>query len=69
MRELVERVADMNYGVHQFLSHLVDVRRSRLHQQIEVLRGRGDNDVADLATREGDPLADGIARLLKQGLV
>lgn len=68
MRSLAERVVNMNYGTHRLLSHIIDVRRERLAADIKEYESRGDHDVADLARREGDKLADGIEALLRLGL-
>ncbi len=67
MRELAEKVCDLNHGVHRLLSHIVDVRREKLTKTIEVYRERGDHDVAEHAEKHGDPLIDAIARLLDEG--
>lgn len=68
LREVAERVEDLNYGTQRFLSHLIDIRRDKLTSRIEMYRRRGDDDVAEHVEREGDPLADGIEALLKDGL-
>src|SRR5690242_5304976 len=67
LREVAEKVDAMNYGIHRFLSHLVDVRREELAKRIKEYRDRGDEDVARFAEREGDRLADEIERLLHEG--
>jgi hypothetical protein len=68
LREVAERVEDLNYGTQRFLSHLIDVRREALAQRIKTYRDRGDDDVAALVEREGGLLADGIEALLNDGL-
>jgi hypothetical protein len=68
MRELAEQIDGLNYGTQRFLSHLVDVRRKRLAERVAAYRLKGDGDIADYVTREGDPLADGIEAMLKDGL-
>lgn len=68
MRQLAERIVDMNYGVHRLLSHLIDVRRERLSGWVTKYELDGQHDVAEYCRREGDRLADGIESLLQQGL-
>ncbi len=68
MRDLVERVVDLNRGTHRFLSHLVDVLRERRDADEARYRAQGDNDVADYVKRGGSPIAEGIAELLEKGL-
>lgn len=68
MRSLAERVETMNYGTHRFLSHLIDVRRERLAERIKEYAERGHHDVADNVRAEGDQLANGIERMLRDGL-
>ena len=68
IRELAERLVDMNYGVHRLLSHLVDVRRERLADRLATYRTRGDVDIARSVEHEGDALANGIEELLNRGL-
>jgi hypothetical protein len=63
-REVAERLCAMNHGVHRLLSHLIDVRRERLAKRIEGYREKGDDDIAESLTKIGDPLADGIEKLL-----
>jgi hypothetical protein len=67
-RELAERISRMNYGVHRFLSHLVDVRREELARRIDMYRKEGRRVVADMAEADGDRMADGIEKLLLEGL-
>jgi hypothetical protein len=68
-RELAERLVGMNYGVHRFLSHLVDVRREDLARRVAEYRADPVmRRVADDAEADGDRLADGIEELLLRGL-
>lgn len=67
MRELAVRLEDFNL-THRFLSHLVDIRREKLHARIEEYKARGDHDVAETARLRGDPLAETIEELLQRGL-
>jgi hypothetical protein len=67
LRDAAERIEGMNYGIHRFLSHLLDVRAELLAKKIARYRERGDNDIAEYATQAGDPLADGIRKLLEEG--
>ena len=69
MHKLAEQIQDMNYGVHRFLSHLIDVRRKRHQHRIDGRRRRGDVDIAEFLEREGDQLADGLEALLNRDLV
>lgn len=65
---LAKMVGDMNYGDIRFLAAMVRDRRVRLAERIAQYRERGDaDDIAANVERTGDPLADGIAALLKQG--
>jgi hypothetical protein len=68
LRNVAEKIEEMNYGVHRFLSHLIDVRRERLAATIKMYRDKGDEDIAAYVEREGDQLATGIEQLLKEGL-
>lgn len=68
LREVAVKIEHMNYGVHRFLSHLIDVRREELKMRIEGYKMLGDDDVAASVERRGDPLVDGIERLLNDGL-
>ena len=67
MRELAEQVNDLNYGVHRFLSHLVDVRREKLEEKIKMYEDRGDDDIAEYCRRAGDPLMEAILKELNEG--
>lgn len=67
LREIAEKMEAMNYGVQRFLSHLIDVRREHLTARIKKYEDRGDDDIARYVRREGDPLAEGIEKLLKEG--
>jgi hypothetical protein len=67
-REVAEQIEAMNYGLHRFLSHIVDVRRERLAAKIAKYREQGSGDVAAYVEREGDQLADAIEALLEKGL-
>lgn len=66
--ELAQKLADMNYGVHRFLSHLIDVRKKQQAARIQRYIDRGDDDVAEYARRDGDKLIEGIEKLLNEGL-
>jgi len=66
LREVAERVVEMNYGTHRFLSHLVDVRRERLAARVAHYRELGDENVAQSVERRGDPLADAIEKQLHE---
>lgn len=68
LSDLARMVNDMNYGTQRFLSHLLDVRREALKAVIEEYQQRSLPDIAENVRLEGDPLADGIEALLKQGL-
>ncbi len=67
MRELAERIDAQNYGTQRFLSHLADVRLERLRQKIKEYEAKGDEDIALMLRREGDPLIEEILRMLKAG--
>jgi len=67
MRELVEMVDRMNYGSRRFLSHLVDVRRERLADDIKKYRNRGHDDIANSLELRGDQLANAIEAALNNG--
>lgn len=67
MRELAERIEATNYGVHRLLSHLVDVRREALERYIAEYEHRGDYGIARSVRDCGDPLMEGIERLLDAG--
>ncbi len=67
-REVAERIEEMNYGTHRFLSHLVDVRREALAARVADWRASGHHDIAVSAERRGDELADAIEKLLNKGL-
>lgn len=65
MRELAEKLCrETSEGTHRLLSHIIDVRREMLAERIATYRARGDDDVAEYATRKGDPLADALERAL-----
>lgn len=67
-RKLAETLdAGNNFGVHRLLSHLLDVRAEKLAEKIARYRERGDDDIAEAALKGGDPLADGIRKLLEDG--
>lgn len=66
--DLVKLVSEENYGVHRFLSNLVDVRREGHAQRIANYRRQGNHDTADRLDREKDKLAEGINQLLEEGL-
>lgn len=68
MRSLAELIESMNYGTHRFLSHLIDVRREHLAERIKQYEARGDHDIANNVRAEGDRMADGIERMLRDGL-
>lgn len=68
LRQVAEHVESLNYGVHRFLSHLVDVRRECLDARALDIEKRGHLDIANGMRRESDQLAEGIAALLARGL-
>lgn len=67
MRKLAEELVDINYSVHRLLSHLIDVRAEQLAARVADYRAKGDDDVALYAERAGDPLMEGIRKLLEEG--
>jgi hypothetical protein len=68
MRDLVDQVVRLNYGVHRFLSHLVDARRAHRQRRIEERTKLFGAAHALRDEEDGDLLADGIERLLLAGL-
>lgn len=68
LKNVVIQVSSMNYGVQRFLSHLVDVRRKEHQERINSYISGGNLETARYITLEGDKLADGIEKLLNEGL-
>ncbi len=64
LREVAEKVNEMQRGTHRLLSHLIDVRREALQQLIVLYKTRGDDDIAYSVQRRGDRLAEAIEKLL-----
>lgn len=68
LQDVVKKIVSMNYGVQRFLSHLVDERRKIHNERIAAYQERGEVDIALRLTKDGDPMAEGINKLLETGL-
>jgi len=68
LKEVVDKVMSMNYGVQRFLSHLVDARQKEHAERIASYMKKGQYDTAKRVSEKGDELADGIEKLLNEGL-
>ena len=64
MQDLAKAMCDQNYGVHRFLSALVHELRAKEKQHQERCKAQERECIPDGAS----PLADGIERLLNDGL-
>lgn len=64
MQDLAKAMCDQNYGVHRFLSALVYELRAKEKQHQERRKAAG----REWTSYGASPLADGIERLLNDGL-
>lgn len=67
-REVAERIAALNYGVHRFLSHLIDVRRERRSARVQEHLDDGEYDLATALDAKRDELADELEKILARGV-